>query len=52
MGARAPCRRCVGRPTRQKEMAVGLVSGLIKAAMVKKLLSRFLGNKKHGSARY
>ena len=33
-------------------MAVGLVSGLIKAALVKKLVSRFLGNKKHSSARY
>ena len=31
---------------------MGLVSGLIKAAMVKKLLSRFLGNKKRSSARY
>lgn len=31
---------------------MGLVSGLIKAAIVKKLLSRFLGSKKHSSTRY
>lgn len=29
---------------------MGLASGLIKGVIVKKLLSRFLGNKKQGSA--
>lgn len=31
---------------------MGLASGLIKGAIVKKLLSRFLGNKKHSSGSY
>lgn len=31
---------------------MGLASGLIKGAIVKKLLSRLLGNKKHRSGSY